>query len=282
MPTHIIYPVRYISVPATVDGKGGSRLVLAGGSNATASSAEQGGIRTLTLGVVDAPVFPGVVKSDGLVVPKTSGKGIKVDTASPTFGWRDMLGALHARQAAGATVPTWSELRTGVYSWKWANTGVEQSLFVEFHVPHDYAPGTDLFIHAHWAQDTVDTGGPAGVPGQVEWRFDVSYADGHGIPGGAADPFIAPKTATVQQQGSTTQYGHMIAEVAITNAGGDATHLDKDTITVDGILIVRVYRDSSWNGDTLNQVPFLAGFVDIHYQSTGMGTKNRAPNFYGA
>ena len=29
----------------------------------------------------------------------------------------------------------------------------------EFHVPHDYVPGSDLYIHVHWSQITVDTGG---------------------------------------------------------------------------------------------------------------------------
>jgi len=73
----------------------------------------------------------------------------------------------------------------------------------------------------------------------------------------------------------------MIAEVAFTSDGGDATHIDRNAIQVDGLLLVRVYTDSTDPNDTLNQSPFVH-FVDIHYQSSNTGTKNKAPNFYGA
>jgi hypothetical protein len=151
--------------------------------------------------------------------------------------------------------------------------------FHRFHVPHDWVPGTDFYIHVHWSQTTVDTGGAAGVPGVAEWMFDITYADGHGTAGGAADPFVAPVTFTVTQQGSTTQYGHMIAEVQISNNGGTGGKFDTNTIQVDGLFLVRLYRDPGSANDTLNQDTF-AHFVDMHYLSWNVGTLNKAPNFY--
>jgi hypothetical protein len=220
-----------------------------------------------------------------LVLPKTSGYGIKVDTSTETFGWRDLLGAIQTRPSAGggaSAVPDYVAYRGNIYGWRFGTTAPNNhnhEAFIEFHMPHDYVPGSDLYIHTHWSQTTVDTGGTAGVPGVAKWYFDISYADGHGTAGGAADPFISPITVSVTQQGSTTQYGHMIAEVQFTNNGGTGGLIDSNTISVDGLILVRVYRDPTDVADTLNQDTFLH-FVDVHYQSTNIATKNKAPNFY--
>jgi hypothetical protein len=215
------------------------------------------------------------------VLPMESGRGLMVDPSAPTFGWRDILGHVVAKNT-GASAPDWVAYRTSgaasISQYRFTN-GHEHECWLSFHSPHDYVPGTDLYIHTHWSQITVDTGGAAGAPGKVEWVFDVSYADGHGTPGGTADPFTAPFITSVVQQGSTTQYGHMIAEAQLTNAGGDSTHLDRNTIKVDGIVMVRLHCDSAHSNHTLNQDPFVH-FVDIHYQSNGMGTKQKSPDFY--
>lgn len=211
-----------------------------------------------------------------IVLPKTSGKGIQVDTASPSFGWRDIIGQIGVK-TAGATDPVWTLYRGAMYAYTFDTATAEA--FLVFHIPHDYVPGSDLFAHVHWSQKVVDTGGTAGVPGVAEWKFDISYADGHGTAGGAADPFIAPITVTVTQQASTTQYGHMIAEVQFTNNGGTGGLIDSNTIQVDGLLLVRLYRVKANPADTLNQAPFVHT-ADIHYQSTNIGTKQKAPNFY--
>jgi hypothetical protein len=210
------------------------------------------------------------------VIPKTSGVGIKVDVATPTFGWRDILGPIGIK-SIGATDPVWTAYRGSIYAYTFDTATAE--CFITFHIPHDYVPGSDMYIHMHWSQNVVDTGGLAGIPGNVEWNFDISYADGHGTAGGAADPFIVPITVTVVQQGSTTQYGHMIAEVQFTNNGGTGGLIDSNTIVVDGLLLVRAYRIKGNAADTLDQAPF-GHTCDIHYQSTNMATKNKSPNFY--
>lgn len=228
------------------------------------------------------PTFAGLKLTDSLVINKASGNGIKVDTASPTWGWRDKEGSITVK-GTGTNNPAWAAYRTSgsasISAFLFANGASEKEAWIEFHMPHDWVPGTDLYIHAHWSQIVVDTGGAAGVPGVCEWVFDISYADGHGTAGGAADPFIAPITRTITQQASTTQYGHMIAEVQVSNNGGTGGMLDSATLQVDGLLLVRIHRDSAHVNDTLNQDVYLH-FVDIHYQSTNVGTKQKAPNFY--
>lgn len=56
--------------------------------------------------------------------------------------------------------------------------------------------------------------------------------------------------------------------------------LDSNLIEPDGLILARTWRDASRTADTLNQTPFLH-FVDMHYQSTNMATKQRnGPNFW--
>jgi hypothetical protein len=213
-----------------------------------------------------------------VVLNKASGRGIKVDPVAPTYGWRDLLGSIKTRNAA--TEPTFSVYNGTIYAYKFPTVPGVKEVFLEYHLPHDYAPGTDIYIHTHWSQDTVDTGGTAGVPGVSKWYFDVIYAKGHGAAGGAArGAFSTVVTTSVAQQASTTQYGHMIAEVQLSATTPSAAQLDSDDIEVDALLLVRVYRNAADAADTLNQAPFLH-FVDIHYQSTSVGTKQKAPDFY--
>lgn len=215
------------------------------------------------------------VQTDGMVMAKTAGTGVKIDLLAPDFGWRDLLGELTTK-GSGASNPAWAVFRGTISAYKFGNGTTET--WMNFHIPHDYVPGSDMFVHIHWAQNVVDTGGTAGVPGVCQWNWDISYAKGYSTPGGAGNAFPATKTITVTQQGSTTQYAHMIAEVQFTSAGGSATTIDRATIEVDGLILARVYRDSTAAADTLNQDVY-AFYCDLHYQSTGRATKNRNPPF---
>lgn len=213
----------------------------------------------------------------GLVVPKTLGAGILVDTASPTFGWRNLLGSIVV-ETVGVNSPDWVVYRGAIQQYRMTN-GHAREIWVNFSLPHDYVPGTDVFIGVNWSQATVDTGGPAGVPGTAVWGFDVSYSQGYGTPGGAGDPFNAVLTTSQTQQGSTTQYGHMTAESAMTVAGGSATLIDSARLVVGGDFLIRVYCDSADALHTLDQDPFLH-FVHLKYQSTNMATKTKNSPFY--
>lgn len=198
-----------------------------------------------------------------IVMDKTAGRAIKIDHAAPNYGWNDWLGEIVTR-GVGATDPGWALYRNGIYAYQFA---VNDECWQNFHVLHDYAPGTDLYIHAHWSHNAA-----AVTLGSITWTFEITYAKGHN-----QAAFPATKTISITQNASTTQYQHMLAEVQFTNAGGDATHIDRALIEVDGIIMVRCYLSAnSMNGGA---VPFLH-FIDIHYQSTGITTKNKAPNFY--
>jgi hypothetical protein len=191
-------------------------------------------------------------------------------------GWRDMIGNVNIRPGGVNTAtfvdPTFNVYRGNLRQFQFA--GAKCEFWGELHIDHDYRPGTDVYLHIHWSQIVVDSGGAAGVPGVVKWYFDVTYAKGH-----QQQAFAAPITTSVTQTASGTQYQHMIAEVQLSAASPSASQLDTDDLEVDGLFMYRCYRDSGDAADTLNQSPFVH-FVDIHYQTDRQNSLRRAPPFY--
>jgi hypothetical protein len=203
--------------------------------------------------------------ADSLVMNKATGKGIKVDLTTPTYPWADLLGEIVVR-GTGANDPSFDIYRGTLRQYSWGTSGMKEC-FNSFHVPHDYVPGSDIFIHAHWSCNVAPTG-------SVKWYFDASYAKGHG-----QAAFPAPITTGIVQASNANAYQHMIAEVQLSAASPSAAQIDSDDLEVDGLILVRTYRDAGDAADTLSQAPFLH-YVDIHYQSTGIGTKQKSPPFW--
>jgi len=195
-----------------------------------------------------------------LKVPKTKGKGLKVDSlGTPSFGWQDLLGAI-GKEEGGPNTPN---LNAYIGNIKQYAFDISDEVFVEFHLPHDYAPGTDIYIHTHWSHKVP-------VVGNVTWGFEVSYAKGHN-----QAAFSAPITTTILQASPNIALQHMIAEVQFSASTPSGVQIDTDNIEVDGLLLTRIFLSANTTG----VAPFLH-FVDIHYQSTNIPTKQKAPDFW--
>lgn len=198
--------------------------------------------------------------SSSVVMPKTSGVGFKVDVDSPTYPWKDLLGQIELR-GSGAADPTFAAYGATAFRAYHFSASVEQEVFITFHIPHDYVPGTDIFLHMHWSN-----GAATPNTGNVVWGFDYSFAKGFN-----QAAFPAFTTVTVTQASPATRYQHMIAETsAITIAA---------LTEPDGLLLVRAYRKAADAADTCTDAVF-AHACDIHYQSTCIGTKNKVNPFY--
>lgn len=203
-----------------------------------------------------------------IMVPKDQNSGIRVDsTGTPTYPWHDLRSTLYADHANPGTEPTFAVYRGGLRARQF---DVADEAYIEFHIPHDYVMGSELFIHNHWSHNDNGVTG-----GTVTWGFEITYAKGHN-----QAAFPAPILVSVTQAASLTQYQHMIAETSITSVSGSSTSLVVGDIEVDGLIMVRVWLDSNNITSTNPQpAPFLH-FVDIHYQSTNIGTKNKSPGFW--
>jgi len=203
-----------------------------------------------------------------LAIPKTMNSGIKVDSlGTPTYPWHDIIGHMSTYADdvdRAALVP----FRGGIRALRFA---VSKQAHVNFHIPHDYVVGTPIYMHAHWSHDSTTVTG-----GTVTFGFETVYGKGHnqGI-------FNVPANISVIDAASTIQYQHMVAETAASTPGGSAVQLDTNALEPDGVILARVYLDSNDMTVSGGSVPDpFIHFVDVHYQSTGIGTKQRAPDFW--
>jgi hypothetical protein len=195
--------------------------------------------------------------ADNIVMPKTSGKGIQLEPAAPTFGWRDIIGQPQ-EPTVGSGKPSWVQIASsGVYTWSFATADIQ---YYQFHIPHDYVPGSAVHFHVHWFSSTT-----AGA--STRWTFDYLYAKGHQQ---AAFPTTAASTFAQQVQ-VTTAYTHMIAESAAETISG---------LEVDGLILVKVSRVAPTGGPSDVAGSVFVPCIDLHYQSTNLATKQKAPPFW--
>jgi len=193
-----------------------------------------------------------------LTLPKAAGSGIKVDELAPAYGWRDLTAPVDVR-GVGANDPTFAVYTgTTMRAYQFSATTMQEAFFV-FHVPHDWVPGTDIYFHAHWSNAAT-----APNTGNVVWKFDYTFAKGFG-----QEAFPAVQTVEVIAPCPAVRYTHNVSET---------TAVTISTMEVDGLIMVRGYRDAANALDTCTDAVFLHT-MDIHYQSTNMATKNKAPNF---
>ena len=195
--------------------------------------------------------------TDNLVLPKTSGKGIQVDTTTPTFGWRDILGTINTR-GIGATDPDWGVIAGGVMSaYKFSLNDV---CWISYHIPHDYVPGTSWHSHVHWLPDGTNTAA-------VKWQMEWMYAKGHNQ--GAFNVGSITTTSASDTPGGTA-YQHYVTE----STANSSTNIEPD-----GIIYMKISRVTNGTG-TDNTDGIFVLQCDLHYQSTNIGTKAKAYPFY--
>ena len=197
--------------------------------------------------------------------------------------WKDIIG-VYKEDISGPTRPTKAAFRGSIDAWAFS---VNDAIDYTFHMPHDYAVGTDIYLHVHWghqAPTITDT-----TP--LIWAVSVTYADRQASAPFSA--FVTPISLTIDSSdtvnvegaapmliGNYPQYCHVVQEIQLSAATPSATQLDTATIAVDGLIMVHLAPSSipTFSGGTVDE-PFLFT-VDIHYQADIEGTKNRNPNFY--
>lgn len=203
-------------------------------------------------------------RPDGQVYPKESGIGVKIDNASPDWGWHDLLGEFFLE--GGVDDPSWEVYQGSIKQLQFSLTNAYQ---VDFHLPHDYAPGTDIYIHCHWSHNSA-----AVTTGSVTWQTETMYSKGHN-----QAFFSTPVLVNMTEAANPIRYQHMTTESQLSASAGAGGLLVTEDLEVDGLVITRL----SLSANTMDggALPFLHR-VDIHYQSTTLSTKNKSPNFYGA
>lgn len=205
-----------------------------------------------------------------IVMPKNTNTGILIDIATPTWGWRDITSAIFVRGSVNAAVV--SQYRGTLYDYQFTSGPSPKECFANFHIPHDYVPGSNLYIHVHWSLPAAEANA------KVKWNFDISYSARNRD--GIYDTFKTPITTFVIGTTCNATYGHKVSEVQFTGPTYTGSYLPVASIEVDGIILTRIYRDNADPLDTVTADPFCH-FIDLHYQSTNLSTKDKAYPYYG-
>lgn len=216
-----------------------------------------------------------IVQSDGtMIFPKTESlcmkRGATESGASCT--WKDLIGDITPK-TTGAGSPTLDTIRGAVRGFRYSN-GDDGDIV--FHLPHDYVKGSHLYFHPHWTHNGTN------ISGSFVIQYNFTYAKR--TLNNPSDIFIADKvlTHTINTDidiTNTPQYAHRVDEIQITSVGGSASTLDVASTETDGLLllhfdVVTIPTITGGSGE-----PFILT-LDIHYQSTNLGTPNKDPDFY--
>lgn len=180
----------------------------------------------------------------------------KLTGTNSQYGWNDITSDITVR-GTGVNNPTWATFRNGISAFSFSATAMNEC-WLNFHIKHDYAPGTPIHLHTHWSTTGTNTG-------VCRFGFEYTIAKGH-----QQSQFNATSTVYVEQAATGTAYTHMIAET---------TGITSSEIEPDTLILVRVFRDVANAADTLTDAAFVFT-ADIHYQCDRLATLNKSPNFY--
>ena len=175
-----------------------------------------------------------------------------------SLGWRDNIIEMTTRN--GPAEPQMVPFRDGIYLLGFVKTDMMDA-FGNFHVDHDYAMGTRLYPHIHWAADSS-------LIGVVRWGIEYTIAKGH-----QQMAFGPTTTIYIEQQTTGVPYMHYVAEVS------DADSIPGDDIEPDTLILVRVFRDATHPNDTYDDQVFGI-CLDMHYQVAQAATVSKRPNVF--
>lgn len=203
------------------------------------------------------------------ILASQAGTGIRVDTLNPSFAWATLKGTMSTNVVGGGT-PTLAPFRGGLCRrWFFA---VNDTVDYEYCLPHDYLPGSDLFLQLHWGHNGTS------ISGDFVIQFSMTYTKSHN-----RGLFGVEKTFTLTIPATNLivapQYGGNLTEAQISAALPNASQLLSSQLEVDGEIVIniKVIGTPNITGGSRN-TPFI-GPVNLAYQTTGRGTKHRSPPF---
>lgn len=174
------------------------------------------------------------------------------------YGWRDNVISF-ASAGKGAAAPT---SVADVNGWQRLSFGEGDEVFIDYHVNHDYALGTDAYPHIHWMPTTTMAVGET-----VVWEFSYTIAKGHQQGESLLTPPPTVMTITHTADGTEIAGEHMVTECSDIDAF--------DLIEPDTVISARVKRLVTGTYGS----PVYGLMADLHYQSDGRVTVSKIPDF---
>jgi len=208
--------------------------------------------------------------SGSLSLPGTQTSAILLDDI---YGWHDLKGEVMPHTFglyAARRIPFLNTVTA------WAHPPSARG-DVTYHLPHDYTPGTNLYIHVHWGHNGTN------ISGNFKVNFDISYA--RRGPQTLISEWTTPIHSSLLISNvdilEVPRYDHRVDEILLSTPGGAPNLLNTDMIEVDGVIVVnyQVEEIPSIGGSPSENYPFIF-YIDIHYQTTNIGTVLKDPGFY--
>ena len=190
--------------------------------------------------------------------------------------WRDQHGLVRPGET-NALAPDVAAFRGGaVNAWQMDQTN---ELDVEFHLPHDWLFGSDIYIHLHWGHNLDPISGSNIVDIAATFAPRVTM-----IPSSVPYGIFTPEaTGQFSNTGLNLtdypQYCHVVNEILLGSSGaavvgGETPLFDIDDWETDGLLLVNLKQTTAPTGG--DSFIFTC---DLHYQSDGSGTTSKDPDY---
>jgi len=214
-----------------------------------------------------------IIMPSQLILPKEAGGGVKITPGNHT--WRDKEGII-IPDPAGVGAPTLQVFRheVGAKCRAYAYS-VNDMIDMIFHMPHDWVPGTNIYMHPHWFHSGTN------ISGTMSYTFSYTYAKGHNQASPDGD-FQAEKqqtfTFTNMSIATYPRYRHRIDEFQLSDAGGTGNFLNTNILEADGIIHANVELTAE---PTVTGGDLYCSTIDLHYLSSNIGTYDKAPPFFG-
>jgi hypothetical protein len=197
-----------------------------------------------------------------IVIPNLNTEGIKRNTTTPVFTWRDKEGLMYPDLSGlnAATLTVFKgNLRLFAYE---ANDKMDFSI----HWPHDWAVGTDTYIHVHWHHNG------SAIADTMTFTIEAAFSKRDAVSGSNISTTITRNTWT-----GANQYYHGVDEVQLSAATGTSALFATGDLDIDGMVLGQLTLTTA---PTVTAGSLFVSTIDIHYLSTNLGTVNKASPFY--
>jgi len=191
-----------------------------------------------------------------------------LDARATALVWKDLIGDI-VPKTSGPGTPAITTLTGDVKAFAYAANDTGDCVY---HMPHDWAPGTDLFLHVHWTHNGTD------ISGSFVIDYGFTYAKGHQQASFSAGQ-SATQTLSGLTIGNTPTLWHRVDEFQLSSKTPAANQLDTNLLEVDGLIVLHFVATTIPSITGGSGKPFILT-LDIHYQSDRVGTPNRSPDFY--
>ena len=201
-------------------------------------------------------------KGSALTYAELDGNFTEIDRRTGS-GWNDLVSDITVRNGAGSA-PDLVAFRDGIYAYA-MTPDVLNECFANFHIRHDYIPGTMVYPHIHWTSNTTNTG---------VVRFGVEYTLARRGDSTGLITFGATQTLYIEHNvTSGQQYLHHVSETS------DGNGISGTDLEADSMILCRIFRDAGHSNDTFPDPAFMLT-ADIHYECNAQSTPLRTPPFF--